>query len=206
MRDAFREIVHDWTLLDDFDELTDRIERAAAWTEANGPLEPDEAATVKLMIESQVARGMPELVERVERAKAPPPLTITDTKLIGENDVYSFWVARCGERFIGYARESRSACDAKAAFAAEGLPTEPSMMFLFPEISDGVEMGTADRDRAIKLTGALAQDPEQSYGGVARWHVPPELRGAPDDFRCPNCDRVGCDGSGCGEDFCAEDF
>lgn len=58
MRDGFRDIVSGWTLIDDFDDLTDRIERAAEWTRANGPLEPDEHATVKLMIETQVAKGI----------------------------------------------------------------------------------------------------------------------------------------------------
>jgi hypothetical protein len=57
MRDGFREITSGWMLIDDFDDLTDRIERAAEWTKQNGPLEPDEAATVKLMIEAQIARG-----------------------------------------------------------------------------------------------------------------------------------------------------
>jgi hypothetical protein len=58
MRDGFREIVSGWTLIDDFDDLTDRIERAAEWTKANSPLQTDEEATVKLMIEAQIARGI----------------------------------------------------------------------------------------------------------------------------------------------------
>lgn len=58
MRDGFHEIASGWMLVDDFHELTDRIERLAAWTKLNGPLEPDEYATVALMIESQVARGI----------------------------------------------------------------------------------------------------------------------------------------------------
>ncbi len=58
MRDGFREIVSGWMIIDDFDDLTDRIERAAEWTTANGPLQPDEEATVKLMIEAQIARGI----------------------------------------------------------------------------------------------------------------------------------------------------
>jgi hypothetical protein len=58
MRDGFREIVSGWALVDDFDELTDRIERSAAWAKANGPLEPDEEATARMMIESQIARGI----------------------------------------------------------------------------------------------------------------------------------------------------
>jgi hypothetical protein len=62
MREAFREIVSGWTLIDGIDDLTDRIERAAVWTQANGPLEPDERATVELMIRAQVAHGMPDLI------------------------------------------------------------------------------------------------------------------------------------------------
>jgi hypothetical protein len=44
-------------LVDDWDALTDRIERLAGWTTANGPLTEDEEATVKLMIEHQIATG-----------------------------------------------------------------------------------------------------------------------------------------------------
>lgn len=58
MRDGFHEIVSGWTLIDSFDDLTDRIERAGEWVKANGPLLPDEASTIKLMIESQIARGI----------------------------------------------------------------------------------------------------------------------------------------------------
>jgi hypothetical protein len=58
LRGGFREIVSGWTLVDDFDALTDRIERAAEWTERNGPLTDDEAKVIKLMIESQVAKGI----------------------------------------------------------------------------------------------------------------------------------------------------
>ncbi len=57
MRDGFRDIVSGWTLQSGIIPLTDVIEAAAEWTKANGPLEPDEAATVKLMIECQIARG-----------------------------------------------------------------------------------------------------------------------------------------------------
>lgn len=56
MRDGFREIVSGWTLISGTDDLTDRIERSAKWTEINGPLEADEEATIKLMIEAQIAR------------------------------------------------------------------------------------------------------------------------------------------------------
>jgi len=58
MRTGFSDIASGWMLVDDFDDLTDRIERLAEWTVANGPLQADESATVKMMIESQIARGI----------------------------------------------------------------------------------------------------------------------------------------------------
>jgi hypothetical protein len=58
MRDGFRDITSGWTLISGMDDITGRIERAAEWTEANGPLEADEEATIRLMIQTQVARGL----------------------------------------------------------------------------------------------------------------------------------------------------
>ena len=58
MRAGFHEISSGWMLIDDFDDLTDRIERLAVWTAANEPLQPDESATIELMIKSQIARGI----------------------------------------------------------------------------------------------------------------------------------------------------
>lgn len=58
MRPEFLAIVAGWSLVDDFDDLTDRIERSAKWAKANGPLLEDEHATVRLMIECQVAQGI----------------------------------------------------------------------------------------------------------------------------------------------------
>ena len=57
MRAEFEEIVSGWTLIDGMGDLTDRIERAEEWTQKNGPLEPDEKATIGVMIEAQIARG-----------------------------------------------------------------------------------------------------------------------------------------------------
>ncbi len=71
------------------------------------------------------------------------------------------------------------------------------MLFMFPEIAENFTMGILDRERAIRMTGAIAEDPESGYGGVDRWFVGEELRGKPDDFRCEMCERVGCDGIGC---------
>ncbi|RUT80999.1 MULTISPECIES: hypothetical protein [unclassified Mesorhizobium] len=45
-------------LVNDFDDLCDRIERSAEWAIGNSPLQPDETATVQLMIKSQIARGL----------------------------------------------------------------------------------------------------------------------------------------------------
>lgn len=58
LRPGFLEISSGWTLYRGIENLTERIERLAEWTKANGPLTPDEEATVKLMTECQIARGM----------------------------------------------------------------------------------------------------------------------------------------------------
>ncbi len=58
MRDGFLDIISGWTTINDFDDLTDRIERSAEWAKLNGPLEPDEQSTVELMIRCQIARGI----------------------------------------------------------------------------------------------------------------------------------------------------
>lgn len=54
IRPGFSAIVKGWFLIDDWYELTDRIERAAEWTKVNSPLSPDEEETVRLMIEYQI--------------------------------------------------------------------------------------------------------------------------------------------------------
>ena len=60
MRDGFHAIINGWALHDGIVDLTERIEAAAEWTKANGPLQPNEEATIKLMIEAQIARGEDE--------------------------------------------------------------------------------------------------------------------------------------------------
>jgi hypothetical protein len=57
MRDGLRQIIQGWMLVDDFDALTDRIERAGKWKQENEPLLPDEEATLQLMIDCQIAQG-----------------------------------------------------------------------------------------------------------------------------------------------------
>lgn len=58
MRPGFQEIVSGWMLVDDFDHLTDRIERSAEWAVANGPLEEDESATARMMVARLIAMGI----------------------------------------------------------------------------------------------------------------------------------------------------
>lgn len=84
-----------------------------------------------------------------------------------------------------------------AGFAIGWLDDGGRMLFLFSEVSDGITLGVSSRDDAIRMTGAIAQDPEHSYGGVSRWHVAEELRCHPDEYRCENCCHVGCDGVEC---------
>jgi len=57
MREGFREITAGWMMVNTFDDVTDRIERVAKWMRTNGPLLPDEDATIKYMIECQIARS-----------------------------------------------------------------------------------------------------------------------------------------------------
>lgn len=129
-----------------------------------------------------------------------PDFSLTDVTVIAENESYRFAVGLLAGRWVGFAMPGQFALKAARAFIEEGLETQHAV-FLFPEISEGFHMGVPDRERAILLTGAVAQDPESSYGGVERWHVPPELRGKPADFRCAHCERIGCNGSACGEDY-----
>ncbi len=51
----FRRIVHGWEVIDNWDALTERIEHVAAWVRKNRPLDPDEAAILRMMIERQTA-------------------------------------------------------------------------------------------------------------------------------------------------------
>jgi hypothetical protein len=58
MRDGFREIISGWTLIDDVDDISFRLEELARFSETNGPFEEDELKTIKLMIDVQVARAV----------------------------------------------------------------------------------------------------------------------------------------------------
>lgn len=124
-------------------------------------------------------------------------LELSDLFIIAENDLYRFGVGCCNGRWLGFALEGEFSRRVKQAFAAEGMAVDPHCTFVFPEVADNFELGMTDRDKAILLTGALAQDLENGYGGVEKWHVPPNLRGDPEKFRCGHCERVGCDGREC---------
>jgi hypothetical protein len=115
-------------------------------------------------------------------------IRITDQQLIGENDHgYRFLVGKIGDRWVG--------------FADGDLGDGKRMLFMFPAISEDYQMGLLDRELVIKLTGAIAQSVEHGYGGIARWFVPEELRGKPEDFTCEHCESVGCRGSCEREDY-----
>jgi hypothetical protein len=106
---------------------------------------------------------------------------IRDVIKIGENDHgYWFGVGVLEGRWIG--------------FAVGEIGDGNEMVFWFPQVAEGHLIGLADRDKTIKLTSAIAQSPEQAYGGIKRWFIPEELRGIPDDWRCANCGEVGCPG------------
>lgn len=62
LRPGFQDIATGWLLVDDFHDLTDRIERLATWSSANGPLTADEHATVAMMIDRQILLG-PEIYD-----------------------------------------------------------------------------------------------------------------------------------------------
>lgn len=115
-------------------------------------------------------------------------IQITDRFDIGENDHgYKFAVGKIGERWVG--------------FADGALENGDRMYFMFPAISEDYQMGLTDRDLVIKMTGAIAQSVEHGYGGVARWFVPEDLRGKPEDFTCEHCESVGCRGTCESEDY-----
>jgi len=58
MRAEFQAIVSGWTLTSDVEDLGEYIEEAGRFMTANGPLEPDEESTVRMMVECQIARGI----------------------------------------------------------------------------------------------------------------------------------------------------
>ena len=128
-------------------------------------------------------------------------LNFVDVVLIGSNDTWRFLVARIdgGHRWVGLAAPRRSSSE--QAFHDVGFPVSPQMLMILTLVGDGCEMGILDRDLAIRLVGAIAQNAEDGYGGIDTWNVPEDLRGHPNQFRCVLCDRVGCNGTECRDAF-----
>jgi len=126
------------------------------------------------------------------RPSAPPPLSIDEMVQVGCNGDWLFGVGRASGRWIGFA-------------LGVDLITGPTgatrFMHVFSEVSERYQLGLVDRDQAIRLVGALAEDEEGGFGRVAEWFVPPELRGDPETFRCRSCGCVGCDGTDCTDDY-----
>lgn len=111
-------------------------------------------------------------------------LTFEDLVTVGCNDHgYTFFVGRLKDRWVGFALGT-----------VQRPQGETGAMFIFPEVAEQFVLGLPDRDAAIRMTGAIAQDPESGYGGISKWLQPKELRGDPAKFRCPQCGRVGCQG------------
>jgi hypothetical protein len=105
-------------------------------------------------------------------------LEVSDTVRIGRNDHgYEFAVGRSDERWIGFVKEYED--------GARGV-------FVFSGIHEGYKLGITDRDRAIRLTAAMAQDPEHGYGGISEWFVAENLRATPDEMRCEACGELPC--------------
>lgn len=101
-------------------------------------------------------------------------LVIEQTVPVGTNGHgYDFEVGLIGGFWVGYAR------------GGGGL-------FFFAGISKDHQLGVKDQREAILKTGAIAQDPDQGYGGIDLWFVPEDLRGKPDDYRCETCGEVCC--------------
>lgn len=86
-------------------------------------------------------------------------MNITNVQIIGKNSLgYRFVVGQLEDgSWIGYADSDYGA-------------------FFFPEIATGYQMGVADRDTAVGLTIAKAQDAQSGYGGIETWHIPESER------------------------------
>lgn len=61
IRDGFSEITSGWMLVDDQHDLAERIERLIEWAVEHKPLEADEVATIKFMMQSLIARELRDL-------------------------------------------------------------------------------------------------------------------------------------------------
>jgi hypothetical protein len=110
-----------------------------------------------------------------------PEFVFSETLVIGDNDHYKFGVGLCGDRWCGFAL---------------GEPEDNNrMLFVFPGVAQDFQLGLPDRDKAILMTGAIAQEPDSMYGGILRWFVQDDLRGDPNTIeRCQDCGEIGCQG------------
>lgn len=105
-----------------------------------------------------------------------PPLE--DIAWIGSNRYgYKFAVGRSGERWLGFAL-------GPADFGER-------ILFFMPQVTSSLILGCRDYLQAVRLTAAVALDPESAYGGVDDWFIGPEFRGDPEELRCLVCGEIG---------------
>lgn len=113
-----------------------------------------------------------------------PSLRVADAVIVGDNSRgYQFAVGKIADdRWVG--------------FAIGRVEGQNKMLFFFSEIADAdYRLGILDRDEAIRMTSAIADDPEHAYGGIERWFADPALRATSDQYRCANCGTVACQGA-----------
>lgn len=106
------------------------------------------------------------------------PIQIEELTLLASNSHWRFCVGRVGGRWLG--------------FALGDLEDGQQFMNVFHQVAQGCELGLPDRDEAIRLTTAIAWDPNSDFGRVNEWYCLAEMRGDPEDYRCPTCEEVGC--------------
>lgn len=101
--------------------------------------------------------------------------SFSETRLIGSNrHGWTFGIGQLGEHWVGFA-------------LGDGF------LNIMAEVSEGFQLGLKDADLAMRMTSAVAVDPEQLFGGVDRWFIPEQCRGDPEDYRCEVCGEIGCD-------------
>lgn len=110
-------------------------------------------------------------------------LNLEDCRVIARTEDWKVCVARLEGRWIG------------VAIGEVGDSLE--FCSVFPEVSANGMLGLASLQEAIRLTSALADDPEQGLGEVVEWLVADHERGDVEDYRCSNCGELGCDGAEC---------
>lgn len=149
-------------------KLTD--ETWAKWRELN----PEQVAKLK-----ESRPDIPGLKELNDELELQAAFDLTDVTIIGENDHgYRFAVGKRGHEWQAL---------------AIGKTEDETIGFFFPNLCENRFFRDDPRETAILFAGAFAQDPENMYGGISRWFVPENLRGKPEDFRCPDCGSYDCD-------------